>query len=86
MIEILVEIGDWNVVRWSSKIDEEDKWDHAYASHKISCGVGGPYKLGLEWEHTDREPVCWSCGEHVPEEVRGVVLLANFDDVCRGGL
>jgi len=79
MKEILTKIGDWNIVKVLYP-DEDTGEIEIYAEHRVGC-TGRPDKFisEWEWEWDDGVTECYVCHKEVPEKVRGIVMLANFD-------
>ncbi len=87
--EILVDLGDWAIVRFS--FEEGDSV--VYGEHRIGCKVRDneiEANLGVnsyaswEYEYSD-PPFCWRCAAPVPEAVIGLVKLSNFDNIQNSG-
>lgn len=76
--EVLFSFGDWCIIRYT----DNDQKEFVYAEHHTGCT--GEYDKALaywSWEHTDENTHCWECEIECPEEVRGLVVLYNFNDM-----
>ena len=83
---LLPSCPDWDISRYT-----DNNGTHVYAEHLVCKGRDGgvilhdPNIAMWSWEHDDPSPRCWHCTVPCPEEVMGLVLLYNFDNLHREG-
>ncbi len=81
--DIIFKINDWAICR--VRENDEDSVNgggHIFADHIKGCSKS--YTIGVNnwcYEWMDNPRHCWLCEIPVPEEVIGLVLLSNFDNV-----
>ena len=77
--EVLFSDGGWCIVRWAVRTKV-----FVFAEHRIGCSEEWyPNTAHWSWEHDDFRLGCWKCGSVCPEEVRGLVILYNFDAMAK---
>ena len=95
MKEILVDMGNWSVCRYTKEHLNHQVTVYAehqvtvYAEHVIGCSEK-PSKNASSWgwEHDDRMgpdgyEACWKCAARVPKDIVAIVVLYNWGELGR---